>query len=480
MRDQSLTRLASRSAAVFMIGWGCQTLLGMWIEALNGSHMPADKALRWGLVMVAVGLLFLVLPWERWHPRATIVIGLIIVPVVSAVAWDTQFAAGRDTPSPDSAFFIVLAWVGVTQRQWAPTLFAPYIGALYGGALLLTPGTRESTGSMLTVIVLAAMLGELIAWMQTTVLRAQLMERQRLHDVEALTGTLSRLRGVGLDDAATTVGQAVMNTFRCDDVTVVLHLGSDPTVATYGNGERVGLDAASALLARADPSIEGRVAFVEGATAAAPVAASGGGPRVRITLTGPGDVVTGIVEMGLVEPPDDFTLHLARLFATEVGTAVQQVEQVDALEQKALFDELTGVGNRRWAVELLTGLRPGDAVMLIDVDEFKTINDTRGHASGDEVLRALGRHVRMSMPDAEAVARYGGDEFLVVNRVEDGDPVERARQMHEAWAALGADATISIGVAVHPGGEPPEVTLEHADVALYRSKQSGRNRVELY
>lgn len=450
-------------------------LCGAFIPLLNGSNMTMEEAVRWGSVSALFGVLIYVLPWHRWPSISTVFIGIGIVPLTALIAWDTGFAAGKDTPSPEAPFFVILAWVGVTQPRWYPAAFAPYIGIVYGGVLLTTPDTRTSIYSLPTVVLIATVLGEVIGWMRETVTKAQLLERQRLNDVQVLTRTLSRLRGVPIEDAAEAIGLAAGDLYRCEQATVVLRgIEIDPALTTYRTGGRVSRDEATTLLALASVDAKDRVRVVpaeDGST---------GTMQLYISLLTPSEEVAGIVIADLVAEPDSFTMHVARLFSTEVGTAIEQLEQIEALEQKALFDELTGIGNRRHASELLDSLQPGDAVMLIDVDDFKQVNDTDGHAAGDEVLKSLGHHMRSAIRDADGVARFGGDEFIVVNRRSEGDAFEVAQRIHESWVDAGPPATISIGVAVHAGGMKAAATLEHADVALYESKEGGRNQVRLY
>lgn len=156
----------------------------------------------------------------------------------------------------------------------------------------------------------------------------------------------------------------------------------------------------------------------------------------------------------------------------------------------ALSDPLTGLGNRRaldgqFAVR--TGARSGadrplSAVML-DLDGFKRINDTGGHPAGDAVLRAVGEVLRRGCRGADFVARYGGDEFLVL---VDGDREAAARvagRLRGSLAAVrtpgGAGLTASFGVAEATPGEAPEGLVARADAALYRAKALGGDRVEV-
>jgi len=149
-----------------------------------------------------------------------------------------------------------------------------------------------------------------------------------------------------------------------------------------------------------------------------------------------------------------------------------------ALTDASQRDELTGVGNRRLATSVLARLRPGDAVLVLDLDHFKQVNDRYGHAAGDEVLVALGALLQRTMRGADAVARLGGEEFLVVLRGGGSDAGAVAERIRADWRpAAPRPTTLSIGVALHEFGEAPQAVLVRADAALYEAKHSGRDRV---
>lgn len=162
------------------------------------------------------------------------------------------------------------------------------------------------------------------------------------------------------------------------------------------------------------------------------------------------------------------------------------------LRERALSDDLTGVLSRRGLRErgerMLAGQAQnpdGVAVLMLDVDHFKAINDRHGHLVGDEVLRHLTAVLRVHLRDDALFARYGGEEFTIllpVRHQTDGQAVaERLRQVIEAQPCLSAAGpipiTISIGVAFHRAAHSLEEVLSRADAHLYEAKQSGRNRV---
>lgn len=168
----------------------------------------------------------------------------------------------------------------------------------------------------------------------------------------------------------------------------------------------------------------------------------------------------------------------------------------DSLRQQAVFDALTSIPNRRYFIEQLVeefrrGRRQRSPLSLIicDIDNFKSYNDTFGHQSGDRCLRAVAQALQDGLKrGGDFCARYGGEEFVVVLPDTPLDKaVMVAEAMRESIAGLGMRhpgasegiITISMGVATDDHSNPDhEALIRQADEALYRAKQFGRNRVE--
>jgi diguanylate cyclase (GGDEF)-like protein/PAS domain S-box-containing protein len=170
---------------------------------------------------------------------------------------------------------------------------------------------------------------------------------------------------------------------------------------------------------------------------------------------------------------------------------VAALDRIKELERVALLDPLTGVGNRRYADVRLEGqlasmrrLGWSLGLLLIDVDAFKSFNDTYGHKVGDEVLRMVASTLSATVRSYDEVARWGGEEFVILCPGLDRDGLramgERLRvlvgrsvlRQHDHTAV-----TISVGAALAGMDDTPASIIERIDRALYASKREGRNRV---
>ena len=166
------------------------------------------------------------------------------------------------------------------------------------------------------------------------------------------------------------------------------------------------------------------------------------------------------------------------------------------LERRSNSDELTGLPNRYWIQQYLPRAieraRAGGqrlAVLFVDLDGFKTVNDVLGHAAGDELLRTVGKRLKTAVRPRDHVVRLGGDEFVIVlEQVEGTDDVE-----HVAGRVLGAFRdgfhlqqsvqvlNASIGISLFPEhGDDAETLLKHADIAMYAAKTEGKGRFRFF
>ena len=187
--------------------------------------------------------------------------------------------------------------------------------------------------------------------------------------------------------------------------------------------------------------------------------------------------------------------EIAREITTVMRLGLSHVERLESLTKKGNTDGLTGLLNRKafleqLAVDLarLDGRHPC-AVLMLDIDHFKRVNDTCGHPFGDEVLQNVASVLRKGVRKGDTVGRYGGEEFVLylhmVDSAKAGESADRfrrkIRKSRLAHAGKEITVTASFGVACAPHhGKGVEELLKHADEALYLSKQRGRDRVTVY
>jgi diguanylate cyclase (GGDEF)-like protein len=176
--------------------------------------------------------------------------------------------------------------------------------------------------------------------------------------------------------------------------------------------------------------------------------------------------------------------------AAELGPLLGEYGAITATRTAATVDTLTGLANRRGVQrafeEAMTYVRAGGryAVLLLDIDHFKSINDLLGHQAGDRVLAQIGKVIAENIRGVDVAGRFGGEEFLVLLRDASRERAlhvaERLREAIETGGFAYADGkpvTVSVGVAYARAVDGTADVVERADRALYRAKNAGRNRV---
>lgn len=207
-----------------------------------------------------------------------------------------------------------------------------------------------------------------------------------------------------------------------------------------------------------------------------------------------------ILSWSALDSPDYQELAVLSDSFYQMGEKISQL--MDRLESQAQYDVLTGLANRlhffergHQIIELIQRNARTCALLFLDIDNFKKINDTYGHSVGDEALVSLARLFEKSVRISDVVGRLGGEEFTVImpDTDEEGAKILAERLRHNVETTpvragdLSLQITVSIGIAVYFGSKARidgkdvlEQLIKRADAAMYKAKQKGRNRVEVY
>ena len=211
-----------------------------------------------------------------------------------------------------------------------------------------------------------------------------------------------------------------------------------------------------------------------------------------------GNDVLGVMEFfsRASRPPDAVLLQSMRSIGAQIGQFMARRQAEERVHHLAHYDELTGLPNRsmfnqRLSHALIQARRNGKplAILFIDLDRFKNINDTLGHEAGDHVLREVAQRLLGCLREGDTVGRFGGDEFVVLIEVLP-EPVHVAAVAQKILAAVvnpfivGAqefNITASIGISTYPDdSEDMQGLLKNADISMYRAKEQGKNNYQFY
>lgn len=197
-----------------------------------------------------------------------------------------------------------------------------------------------------------------------------------------------------------------------------------------------------------------------------------------------------------ISPISDLSRHETTHFVSIINDVSERIHYQQAIEHQATHDNLTGLANRTLlhdrisqAIAYARRSAKSVAVMLLDLDHFKHVNDAFGHSAGDDLLKEVAQRLRACVRESDTVARLGGDEFVIVlsdlvqaedvDNIADkiSDALSKPVMIGEREAFVGA----SIGISLFPrDGEHGETLLRNADMAMYRVKEHGRNSVRLF
>lgn len=180
-------------------------------------------------------------------------------------------------------------------------------------------------------------------------------------------------------------------------------------------------------------------------------------------------------------------VHKANTLITKLTRQVQE------LEESSNLDSLTKVFNRRALTSYLStvcekgSIQSNLHLLILDIDDFKLINDTHGHIAGDKILIFIANMLRKTLRDGDKVFRYGGEEFIItLNRVDQSECQEIGNRILKLissnqliYKGISLNVTMSIGATSYYAGDVPDKIIARADKALYRSKHSGKNQMNM-
>ena len=465
---------------------GLLALLGVASGAPTAGR-PTAIVLLALLDLVLAGAIIAV-PWHRLPTR--VLLAILGCGYVAIGLFD--LAGAFPTPYLYPLFFIILAvWLGLSQPPRTAIWLAPVTAAAYVLPLLQPGHDGQAVASVITAVVTFVLVSEVIAraLAQLEQARAEASHRADLlgHvvratrqlstlDRDALMATLvDSVMAMGFDAAAFNVLDHDARTFRArrsrnlpEDFVCEAHPADQGITGMVLRGGRAQVIERYADDPRAFPALA-RAGFQ--VVAGAPIVV---GRRIAAVM------VAAARRPIQVSPQDLEALELlAQQAAAELVNVIRfelQGQEKQMLREAAMRDHLTGLGNRLLVTEILGALRPDDGLLLADLDHFKAVNDSDGHAGGDAVLVALARFLERTLRSEDLAARYGGEEFLLVLPQVGAAALSVAERLVQAWAATHPRTTISIGAAVHCAGRTALETMHAADVALYTAKRQGRNR----
>jgi diguanylate cyclase (GGDEF)-like protein/PAS domain S-box-containing protein len=475
-----------RVAAVLFAGAGAVTLVSAVVGLTSRSGRLGASGV--GLAAMLTGFVATRAPWDRWPVRAQLALvplALILITLGNIV--DPQ-------PYEYAAFFVVVhVWVGMAQPRWTSVWLAPFTALAYWLPLMAESGSSAAF-TVLAVVPLCVLVGETVAWLMdqadaTEVLRREgeaLQERERgarsdLHDLQLqlrlserrLRVLVEQLPVITYVDAHDALGTTL---FISPQVESLLGYPPSEWIEDPRLWRRlVHPDDRDSVLAEHETSrSEGRDFAMEYRL----IARNGRSVWIRDEAVLVNDVDGSQEWQGLM---------------TDVTERKQTKERLEFL---AFHDAVTGLPNRAFfeqhlEIELARARRSGEALVVcaLDLDKFKLVNDTLGHAAGDAFLREVASRLQATLRESDVLARAGGDEFLVLMPslpAGTGTPQDAASAGAKALSTRLAEAldppfvhsdmelrmSASIGTALFPrDAEDAHGLLKHADTTMYRSKR---------
>ena len=473
---------AGRLGGTFFVAGGALVMATVWFLPEEVVRRPL---LAIGVLAIATGPVLALLPWTRLAHAWTLVPALLGICLITL--------GGTLVPSSISAYLpmycIPFVYTGLTQRPGRPLMLAPLVGASFAVIAFGATHWSESTTHQFAIILpLGVVIGELLA-------QRTLRQQQAESNIEQLLEAVIAMGEMSSEEAAANLVANLTKSLVRADATMVM-VAEQPGSTIFKNiGQQnvpvatgdMKIDVAHEPTGMSVAMKAGRTVFVADAETSPIV-----NPRmlhlteaksiVYVPLPGEGDYLGAVVAYwGRPRRRlDHYTLRTTELLSAEAGRTLERVRRANKLRREAETDALTGLYNRRSLSRFLDAMKHGDAVVLIDLDHFKSVNDKLGHAAGDDTLSLFATAMKQVVRDGDCVARYGGEEFvLVLKQATERGALSMLKRLSSLWTEFAPPTTYSAGVAVYEPGESATIVLARADAALYRAKTNGRDRVEV-
>ncbi len=457
--DGASARFAGRlSAQLYLLSGGMLLLAVLLLPAPPQS----DRAALVGVAVLALvaGCIIRALPWHRWPARASL---LLLVPTFVLIGLNNA-VEGVDGYRYAPFFFITFAWIGLTQRRWTSVAVVPLAAAAY-----LIPLAASGQWSSLTVTsalyVLPAcvLLGEAVAWVSEQLHRSQASEREREISMRKLFSENPQPMWV--------FDRGDLHFLEVNDAAIE-HYG-------YTRDEFLAMSIVDIRPTEYLPMLLRELANQTDLS-------HNGTRRHRI-------------KDGRVIDVQATSHHLMFDGVQAVLVAIQDVTERNRLEDqlryRAFHDALTQLANRslfadrvEHAIARQARAECSIAVVVLDLDGFKTINDSLGHTAGDQLLVAAAQRLTNQLRPGDTAARLGGDEFaILLEDITSLDEVaalaERLLEVFRApFAVAGKQLLVtgSLGVALNRPGDGAEELVRNADMAMYLAKGDGKACFRIY
>ena len=454
-------RVIARSAAVLLVLGGVLNL-GAAFQPVAGDVVLLEAAI--GVATAIVGLVVWGLPWERWPVRAT----AWLAPVAFCAVALSNAAGGKDPWSYAPFFLVVFAWIGICQPRgtsvWLLPLFvAAYVIPLY----VLGQANAVALTSTIYVATAGLLIGESVAWVSArwrgtvALLQRRAAEERFRALVQHSSDLIMVVRPDGTLEYCSPAVEGMLG-MSPDDLfgTELVSLVDDRDAAAVQPFLSRCMEQAGVTL-----SSQWRLRRRDGV--------------VRQTET---------LAVNLIDQPNVGGLLLTCRDVTERRLLEER------LSHEVFHDARTGLGNLALLTDRLESVldrpeqRAGSALLFIDLDDFKAVNDRWGHRVGDQLLMIAARRLRDCVRACDTVARVGGDEFAVLLEELAGEQ-EAMEIAARAAATVGAPVDLdgrsvtvgaSVGVVMCAGRATSGELLSRADAAMYAAKRAGKHRAVVF